>query len=117
MNDNHNGRMTAEERKKLLTLIENQIRDTHEEITELVELTKPVSLDASIGRVSRMDAINNKSINDSALREKKGILQKLERALDRSEKDDFGKCMKCGEKIPFGRLEYMPYTTRCVKCA
>jgi DnaK suppressor protein len=109
--------MKAEEKKKLLTLIENQIRDTKAEISELVELTKPVSLDASIGRVSRMDAINNKSINDSALREKKGILQKLERAVERSEKDDFGNCMKCGEEIPFGRLEYMPYTTRCVKCA
>ena len=32
-------------------------------------MTNPIAPDHAIGRVSRMDAINNKSINDSALRE------------------------------------------------
>ncbi len=44
------------------------------EISELEELTKPVPLDASIGRISRMNAINNKSINEAALREKKKLI-------------------------------------------
>jgi DnaK suppressor protein len=50
-------------------------------------------------------------------REKKSLIQKLESALERADKDSFGKCLKCGKDIPFGRLEYMPYTTRCVNCA
>lgn len=108
--------MKKQEHDKLVSIIEEQILETRTAIEELTELTKPVSLDASIGRLSRMDAINNKSINEAALREKKKLLKRLENALEKSEKDDFGICTKCGEEIPFGRLEYMPHTTRCVTC-
>lgn len=108
--------MTDSEKKKLLKIITSRIEETRDEIEELKELVKPIPLDASIGRVSRMDAINNKSINESSLREKKKELQKLERALENSESEKFGICTKCGDEIPFGRLEYMPHTTRCVKC-
>lgn len=109
--------MNKEETEFIKNLIIDQINSTEKEIIELIELTKPISLDASIGRISRMDAINNKTINEKALRDKKSILQKLERAKERSEKGELGKCLKCGGEIPFGRLKIMPYTTRCVKCA
>ncbi|MFU8812939.1 MAG: TraR/DksA family transcriptional regulator [Balneolaceae bacterium] len=109
--------MTEKEKEELHSIIEEQVRSIREEIEELKELTKPVSLDASIGRLSRMDAINNKAINDKALRDKKQTLQKLERALERYREDTLGTCLKCGEEIPFGRLKFMPYTTRCVRCA
>lgn len=109
--------MTEVENKKILSLIDEQIDSIHEEIKELTELTKPVPLDNSIGRLSRMDAINNKTINEKALREKKQTLKKLERAKERGEKGDIGTCLRCGSDIPFGRLKIMPYTTRCVKCA
>jgi len=69
--------MTEQELKELYALIENKISETKEEIRELRELTKPVSPDNAYGRLSRMDAINNKTINEAALREKKQILQKF----------------------------------------
>src|SRR6056297_401639 len=109
--------MNEKEIKELENLIDENIKETKEEIKELQELTKPISPDNAYGRLSRMDAINNKTINESALREKKSILQKLERAKERGEKGELGKCLKCGGEIPFGRLKIMPYTTRCVKCA
>jgi DnaK suppressor protein len=109
--------MSDPEKEELITIIHEQIESTKKEIEELIELTKPISLDNSIGRLSRMDAINNKTINEKALRDKKSNLQKLERALERHEEGKFGKCLKCGDEIPFGRLKFMPYTTRCVKCA
>ena len=108
--------MTSAEKKKLIEIITSKISEVKQEITELEELTQPIPLDAAIGRVSRMDAINNKTINEASLREKKKILKRLERALDQSEEKEFGKCQKCGDDIPFGRLEYMPHTTRCVQC-
>lgn len=109
--------MTAEEKNELKTIIDEQVQSIQEEIEELKELTKPVKLDASVGRLSRMDAINNKAINEKQLREKKSTLQKLERALERYDEDKLGTCLKCGNEIPFGRLKIMPYTTRCVQCA
>lgn len=108
--------MNSEEKSKLLKVIEDRIESTKNDIAELQELIKPIPLDASIGRISRMDAINNKTINESSLREKKKILQRLEKALERSGDKDFGNCQKCGNEIPFGRLEYMPHVTRCVGC-
>lgn len=109
--------MNKKEEEEIAGIIDDQIESVTEEIKELIELTKPISLDASIGRLSRMDAINNKTINENALREKKSILQKLERAQERYKEGKLGTCLKCGNDIPLGRLKIMPYTTRCVQCA
>lgn len=108
--------MNKDEKTALLKIITGRIEEIKADIVELEELVKPIPLDASIGRISRMDAINNKTINESSLREKKQQLKKLQRALEQSESKQFGICTKCGEEIPFGRLEYMPHTTRCVQC-
>lgn len=108
--------MTDSQKIKLKEIIGARIQQTRDDIAELQELVKPIPLDASIGRVSRMDAINNKTINESSLREKQQQLKKLERAEENADSDKFGICTRCGEEIPFGRLEYMPHTTRCVKC-
>jgi DnaK suppressor protein len=109
--------MTESETKEIRKIIDSQVDATKEEIEELKELTRPITPDNSIGRLSRMDAINNKTINEKALRDKKQILQKLERARQRCEEGTLGTCLRCSEEIPFGRLKIMPYTTRCVKCA
>jgi len=109
--------MNEKEKQKIIARIHDQLKDIDREIIELKELTKPVSPDNAYGRLSRMDAINNKAINDSALREKKKLKQRLEKALERSDRKEFGNCMKCGNEIAFGRLEYIPHTTRCIQCA
>jgi len=109
--------MNKNQKKSLRKIIEERIEETKVDIEELTELTRPIAPDNAIGRVSRMDAINNKTINESALRENKSKLQKLERALEKSETDKFGICVKCGQDIPIGRLEFMPWTTKCVHCA
>ncbi len=108
--------MTPEEKEELKAIILEKISSLKEEIAELIELTKPIPLDAAIGRVSRMDAINNKTINEASLRDKKKMLKRLERISENSDSKELGLCQKCGKEIPFGRLEYMPQTTRCVDC-
>ena len=108
--------MTSSEKKQLKEIILSNISTIKEEIEELTELTQPIPLDAAIGRVSRMDAINNKTINEASLRNKKKVLKRLERIFENAESKEFGLCQKCGIEIPFGRLEFMPHVTRCVKC-
>lgn len=109
--------MDQSAQNEMREVIQEKIEETEEEITQLKELTKPIKPDNAYGRLSRMDAINNKTINDAALRKQKSQLQKLERALDRIDKGNFGTCLKCGNDIPVGRLKFMPWTTKCVKCA
>ena len=86
-------------------------------IEELKELTKPIPPDVAIGRISRMDAINNKSVNEAALRASEIKLTKLEMALEKVDDAKFGTCLRCGQEIPEGRLMLMPESIKCVRCA
>lgn len=97
--------------------IEEEISKTKLLIADYKEQSKPVTLDNSIGRISRMDAINNKSITESALRQAEAKLSKLHHAKDNIGKSDFGKCIKCQQTIPIGRILLMPESNKCVNCA
>ena len=48
------------------------------------------------------------------LEEEKG---QLEKAMERMREEKYGKCMRCGDDIPVGRLMLMPGASRCVRCA
>jgi len=49
-------------------------------IQELKELTAPIAPDCAIGRVSRMDAINNRSINEAALQKSRDKQKKINKS-------------------------------------
>ncbi|SNS83045.1 transcriptional regulator, TraR/DksA family [Ekhidna lutea] len=97
--------------------IEEEISKTTQLITDYKDQSKPITLDNSIGRISRMDAINNKSITESALRQAESKLSKLHQAMDNIGKPDFGLCIKCKQQIPIGRILLMPESNKCVNCA
>ena len=46
-----------------------------------------------------------------------GILSQVRDALERIDQGAFGTCSECGQDIPAGRLEAIPYTPWCVACA
>ena len=93
-------------------------RELEETIASLKTLTKPIPPDDSIGRLTRMEAINSKSINEAALAAARLKQSKLTEALKRIDDDpDFGLCLECEEPIPVARLLLLPETTHCVKCA
>ncbi len=100
-------------RKKICDSIEEE----KAKITNLKELTRPISPENAIGRVSRMDAINNKSVNEAALRTSEAKLRKLEYALTRIDESGFGNCAICGSQIQEGRLMLMPESNKCIRCA
>lgn len=93
------------------------IIETKKNIASYKRLTKPISPDNAIGRLTRMEAINSKAINDAALNRAQYKLSQLERTLDKVNHPDFGLCRECEEPIPFGRLMVLPETDLCVKCA
>lgn len=109
--------MTSEQKEQLKEAIEKKIAENRQSILDLREATKPMGLDSAIGRVSRMDYINNKSINEAELQKAEAKLNALERWLSLYETDQFGKCSRCGQEININRLLLMPESTRCVRCA
>ncbi len=109
--------MLQEDKEKLEQHIRQEIEDLKEKIISYKEGAKPVALDSAIGRVTRMDAINSKSMSEASLRKAEVVLLQLERALDKIDEPDFGLCLECGEPIPFKRLIIMPGSVLCVECA
>lgn len=97
--------------------ITSEIDKTEKLIQEYAELTKPISPENAIGRISRMDAINNKSVTEASLRKAKEKLEKLKFALSRVDDDDFGRCITCKKPIPLGRILIMPQARTCVNCS
>jgi DnaK suppressor protein len=109
--------MTAEERIALKGKIEATIIQTEDEIRQLEGMTQPIAPENSIGRVSRMDAINNKSVAEATLRSARRKLNNLKLALSKIDSPEFGICTRCKKPIPSARLMFMPQSTRCVHCA
>ena len=109
--------MNENEKKKLLNQITEKIEVLKKDIKAYKELVKPVSPDNAIGRLTRMEAINSKSINEEALRKAKPNLARLEKSIKLIDDPDFGLCRVCEEPIPFARLMILPETEFCVQCA
>ena len=109
--------MTTEDRKVLKKKIIEKITETKRKIVLLEEASKPITPENSIGRVSRMDAINNKGVSDAALRNAKRQLNSLELALTKVDSPAFGDCSNCKKTIQPARLMFMPQSTLCVRCA
>lgn len=105
------------DKKLLKEKLHDSIEKTKKSIATYQELTKPVAPDVAYGRVSRMDAINNKSIFEAALRKNQEKLKNLEFMLQEIDSDDFGNCVKCGNAIAIERLLIRPESIRCQQCA
>jgi DnaK suppressor protein len=97
--------------------IKEEIDASRKLVVKYRELTKPIAPENAIGRVSRMDAINNKSVNEAALRKVETKLKNLEVALSKVDDADFGICLKCKKEIPLGRIMLLPHAVTCVHCA
>ena len=109
--------MDEQQRKYFKEKIITEIATIKQKINELEDITQPISPENAIGRISRMDAINNKSVNEATLRTAHEKLNKLELALNKTEDVKFGVCIRCGQNIPEGRLMIMPESIKCVNCA
>ena len=109
--------MNKKERRKIKEHIESEIQATEENVFALIELVKPIAPDNSIGRLSRMEAISAKSINEAALRAAKLKLAQLKSVLAGIDDPEFGLCIECGEPVPVRRILLVPQSKMCVHCA
>ena len=77
----------------------------------------PVELDQqSVGRLSRMDAMQQQSMDLAREERRKARLAILAAALRRLDEDEFGYCLSCEEDIPADRLAFDPAVTLCFDC-
>lgn len=93
-----------------------------QELTQAEEVSRQgaavVQLDqTSVGRVSRVDALQAQAMNQETERRRKSQLQRARRALAKFDSGDYGYCESCDEPIAAARLEFDPAATLCIACA
>jgi DnaK suppressor protein len=79
--------------------------------------TAPVQLDTSIGRLSRMDAIQSQQMALGLKARQQQALVRVRNALKAIASGAYGNCRRCKERISDERLEAQPDAILCLKCA
>jgi len=108
--------MNTKEKQELKKVIHEKIQDLKQKVETFKNLSKPVTPDNAIGRLTRMEAINSKSINQASLERAKQTLKILKQSVNELDNPEFGMCNNCEEPIPFKRLLIMPESKFCVAC-
>ena len=85
-------------------------------VTASETAAKPVDLDQPIGRVSRVDALQQQSMVQATRAATRRRIELVEAALRRHEAGGYGECLSCGEPVGFARLKARPETPFCLGC-
>ena len=104
-----------------LELLRDQLRESLVTLSRMMSTSAsdaaPVDLDLPIGRVSRIDAIQQQSMLAANRRRAEIRIQQVKAALKKlDEDDDFGYCNLCDEAIGFARLQARPESPLCMRC-
>ncbi len=92
------------------------------ELADLVAASKvsrkAVELDQTrVGRLSRMDALQDQAMAQETNRRRGLELRRIEAAFKRLQAGEFGYCVSCGEDIALKRLQLDPTASQCIDCA
>lgn len=88
------------------------IKATGEQSAEIVTLDQ-----SRVGRLSRMDALQAQAMSQETNRRRGIEIQRIDAALDRIKRNEYGYCLSCDEEIAIARLELDPSSPLCIKCA
>lgn len=107
--------MTEDEAR---TALSARLAQLDEEDRISAEGRAPVTLQQdSVGRLSRMDAMQVQAMALAAERRRKLERARIDAALERLTDGEWGWCVACGEEIAEARLRHDPSVPRCVGCA
>jgi DnaK suppressor protein len=100
--------------------LEERLRRTRAEIEAALasseDSERPVDLEEPIGRISRMDAIQQQKMATASRRRLERRLRAIVAATDRLAGGAYGDCALCDDPIGFGRLSARPETPLCMPC-
>ncbi|MGD9628386.1 MAG: TraR/DksA family transcriptional regulator [Pyrinomonadaceae bacterium] len=109
--------MNSSEQEKYRPIIEGMIADLKKALSETDSTAAPVAPDNAIGRLSRVDAMQQQQMALESRRQRENHLSRLERALKLIDEGEYGTCPKCEEDIGEKRLNALPDAIFCISCA
>ena len=109
--------LDADQLDSLRQALETQRRELEALLQGGAGAAAPVELDQqSVGRVSRIDAIQQQQMARAGQQQARQNLTRVELALKRIRDGEFGYCTHCGEAIAYARLEVQPFASLCLDC-
>jgi len=103
-------------RKRLLALRARLLDDMSQmENGALEDHTRTTSIPTDTEELGSDSA--DQELTLSLLGSERDGLDQIESAIGRIEDGSYGRCEKCGGKIPKSRLDAIPYAAQCVQCA
>lgn len=88
------------------------LKNDRQQSQQTVELDQ-----ARVGRLSRMDALQQQAMAQASQRSVDLMLVRIEAALRRCDRGNFGFCSECDEPIAVARLQVDPTSFKCIGCA
>lgn len=85
-------------------------------LSDSVDSSRPVDLGLSIGRLSRVDALQQQAMAKANREAHQRRLVLIDAALRTLKSGRFGLCRSCEEPISLKRLEARPETPFCLEC-
>ena len=108
--------LTSQQIAALKNLLLERRTELEKLIEDAEEGSQPVSLDQPIGRLSRMDALQQQSMSQASRQAARQGLEQVKAALQRIASGDYGYCVECEEDIDFARLQARPEAPFCIDC-
>ena len=109
--------LTEQKISELKLQLESQQASLEIQLQESDDNIKPVTLDQqSVGRVSRIDAIQQQQMASANHEQTMALLQQVIASLKRIETGDYGLCLICDEPVALPRLQAQPHTANCITC-
>jgi len=81
----------------------------------LEDLTRTTGIPTDLEELGSDSA--DQELTLSLLGSERNVLNQIEAAIKRIEDGSYGRCEKCGGKIPKSRLDAIPYAVQCISCA
>lgn len=101
----------------LRSVLEQLLADLLKQVELALPATSTVVLDQSkVGRLSRMDAMQQQHMADSTLQHTRQRLKLVQKALKKISDEEYGYCELCDENIAYARLQVNPEAQLCLKC-
>jgi len=108
--------LTESQTEELRGVLEAAREELGRQVDSSKEDIRPVQLDEPIGRLTRMDAMQQQKMAAANRRSAEARLRQVAAALLAIDDGEYGLCVRCEEPIGYARLKARPETRLCLTC-
>lgn len=108
--------LTDQQLESLREALDRQRDELQRNLAASKDEAQPVGLDLPIGRLTRMDALQQQHMAAARRQHLEVQLAQTLQALNKLRAGSYGECIGCGEPIGYARLRVRPETPFCLGC-